>query len=294
MKKVSLNYPYPVLNDSNEDFIDCSFNISLGEASNIDDSFILPFSYTLTCPSIEKRIQSGKAKVVLYIESSETQYRTTKSFEATEKTINVTIEKSLLGNEIRVKGFVVSLEDIFPYMPEERNIELFGDVPFRVGKNEYLAISNDKYTIPVETYDPLADRPSIFSIRKSNSDEEIEIDYSQNKITIYINEELHALYKKYYEAPENRVILASFFATPALEDVLSMMKMSSPDDLEVEYGKLKWYQVIKSKLTEKKIDIFKEDSLVKIANTLLPHVFRSNVEEFGNMYDQYNSGGDLS
>ena len=294
MKKVSLNYPYPVLNDSNEDFIDCLFNITLGEANTIGNSFALPFSYTLVCPSIEKRIQSGKAKVVLYIESSETQYRRTESFESSEKTVNITIGKSVLGNEIRIKGFVVSLEEIFPYMPEERNIELFGDVPFRVGKNEYLAISNDKYTIPVETYDPLADRPSIFSIRKSNSDEEIEIDYSQNKITIYINEELHALYKKYYEAPENRVILASFFATPALEDVLSMMKMSSPEDLEIEYGKLKWYQVIKSKLAEKKIDLSKEDSLVKISNMLLPHVFRSNVEEFGNMYDQYNSGGDLS
>lgn len=291
MKKVSINYPFPVLNDSNDDFVEgCYFNIEMGEASEIEKQFVLPFEYKLNCSSLERMIENKKAAVVLQIESSETGYRKAEYFKGDTNRIDIHIDKNLLGSEIRVKGFIVSQEDIFPYEPDERNIELFGNVPFRVRKNDYLAVSNDKFSIPVDSYDPLADKPSIFSIRKSDRDEEIEIDYRQNKITILINKDLHALYKKYYDAPENRVILASFFAAPALEDTISMMKSCSCEELDQEYGKFKWYQVVKNKLNEQKIDINKEDSIIKIVNKLLPHIFKVNVETFGNMYDQYNSG----
>ena len=291
MRKISYNYPHPVLNDSNDDFDEnCSFNIDLENAYVYGEEFVLPFSYMLVCPSIENMIRNGDAVVVIQFESTETSFRDVVRFGATEKTVEYRIPRSSLGSETTVKGFVVSLKDVYPYQPPERNIDVFENIPFRIHKNDILAISNDKLSVPVETYDPLADRPSIFSIRKTDRDEEIEIDYRQQKITIWINKELHNVYSKYYKAPENRVLLSSFFAVPALEDVISMLKTYSKLERDQEFGKYKWYQVIKSRLSAEKIDLDKEDSIIKIADRLLPHVFKSNVEEFGNMYKQYNSG----
>lgn len=293
MRKVSYNYPYPVLNDSNDDFSEsCSFNIDLGSAYVYGEEFVLPFSYSLVCPSIEDMIRNGEAEAVIQLESPETSFRDVVRFGPSEKIMEYRTSRSNLGSETSAKGFVVSLKDIYLYQPPERNVEMFENVPFRIHRNDILAISNDKLSIPVESYDPLADRPSIFSIRKTDREEEIEIDYRQPKITIWINKELYNTYSEYYKAPENRVLLSSFFAVPALEDVISMLKMYSRQDRDQEFGKYKWYQVIKSRLSAENLDIDKEDSIIKIANRLLPHVFKSNVEEFGNMYKQYNSGED--
>lgn len=119
-------------------------------------------------------------------------------------------------------------------------------------------------------------------------EEEVEVDYHQQKITIWVNKDLHKVYSEYYQAAENRVILSSFFAVPALEDVLAMLKSyGSRQERDQEFGTYKWYQVIRSKLSENKIDLDKEDSVMKIANRLLPHVFKSNLEEFGNIYRQF-------
>ena len=293
MRKVSYNYPHPVLNDSNDDFDEnCSFNIDLRNAYVYGEEFVLPFSYTLVCPSIEDMIGSGEAEAVIQLESPETSFRDVVRFGTNEKSVEYRVPRNRLGTETVAKGFVVSMRDIYPYQPPERNVDVFENVPFRIHKNDILAISNDKLSVPVETYDPLADRPSIFSIRKTDRDEEIEIDYRQQKITIWINKALHAIYSEYYKAPENRVLLSSFFAVPALEDVISMLKTYSRQERDQEFGKYKWYQVIKSRLSSEKIDLDKEDSIIRIANKLLPHVFKSNVEEFGNMYKQYNSGED--
>ena len=75
------------------------------------------------------------------------------------------------------------------------------------------------------------------------------------------------------------MFLATLFAAPVLVDVLSYIKHADQDAID-SISHLKWYQVLTSRLIELKIDLSKEDSMTKIANVILPHIFKTNIEQF--------------
>lgn len=167
-------------------------------------------------------------------------------------------------------------------------------MPFSINKGDIIAIA-DGYTIPLENFDPLVDRPSIFSIRKQteNQNEEISVDMlTRDKITILLNEDTFTKYQVLYQASDVRSLLASMFAVPVLVDALSYIKNADPEEIEA-LQELKWYQVVDTKIKELHLDLSKEDSMTKIANTILPHVFRTNIESFTDVFKNLlPSGGD--
>ena len=159
-----------------------------------------------------------------------------------------------------------------------------------------MAISEDFYNIPLENYDPLADRPSIFSIRRQldHPNDEITVDFmSHHKITIFLNNDVYEKYSNLYEAPETRMFLASLFATPVLVDVLSYINHADQDMID-SIAHLKWYQVLNARLIELKIDLMSEDSMTKIANVVIPHIFKTNIEQFREVFKNLlpPTGGD--
>ncbi len=296
MRKTNINYPHPVLSAANEDYLDCNFNVKLVNDPVIEGEIItINVAYDLSCEGIKKLILSNDAKVIIYLESVEAEYRKIRSFNADETSLTITENKNMLSKAIQVRGYITSSKDINPFKLPEHNTDLFGGIPFSVKKGDILAISENFYNIPLENYDPLADRPSIFSIRRQTDrpKEEISIDFmSQGKITIYLNNDLYEKYNKIYEAPETRMFLASLFAAPVLVDVLSYIKNADQDALD-SISHLKWYQVLSSRLQELKIDLSKEDSMTKIANFVIPHIFKSNIEQFGDVFKELlPKGGD--
>lgn len=296
MRKTNINYPHPVLSAANEDYLDCSFNVKFVNDPVIEgETITINVAYDLNCEGLKKLILSNDAKVIIYLESVEAEYRKIRSFNADETSLTITENKNMLSKTIQVRGYITSSKDINPFKLQEHNMDLFGGIPFSVKKGDILAISENFYNIPLENYDPLADRPSIFSIRRQTDrpKEEISIDFmSQGKITIYLNNDLYEQYNKIYEAPETRMFLASLFAAPVLVDVLSYIKNADQDALD-SISHLKWYQVISSRLQELKIDLNIEDSMTKIANIVIPHIFKSNIEQFGDVFKELlPKGGD--
>lgn len=288
MKKTNINYPHPVLSVSNEDYINCAFDLEIINDPQVDGNIItLALSYTLSCPSLEALISSGDACAVVYVESPVAEYRKIFRFSATENELTVPIDKNLVNKKIEVRGHIIATKPLSPFKFPEHNKELLGDVPFNINPGEILAISDHFYNIPVDAYDPLADRPSIFSIRQQNDhpDEDISVDiFSDDKIRILLNRETYDKYRKLYEAPEVRTVLASMFAVPVLVDVLSYIKHAGVDELESVSTK-KWYSVILSRLSALNIDLSAESSMTKVANIVLPNVFKTSVESFTQVFD---------
>jgi hypothetical protein len=197
------------------------------------------------------------------------------------------IDKNLVNKKIEVRGHIIATKPLSPFKFPEHNKELLGEVPFNINPGEILAISDHFYNIPVDAYDPLADRPSIFSIRQQNDhpDEDISVDiFSDDKIRILLNRETYDKYRKLYEAPEVRTVLASMFVVPVLVDVLSYIKHAGVDELESVSTK-KWYSVILSRLSALNIDLAAESSMTKVANIVLPNVFKTSVESFTQVFD---------
>jgi hypothetical protein len=89
------------------------------------------------------------------------------------------------------------------------------------------------------------------------------------------------------------MFLASLFAAPVLVDVLSYIKHADQDMID-SIAHLKWYQVLNARLLELKIDLSAEDSMTKIANVIIPHIFKTNIEQFREVFKNLlpSTGGD--
>ncbi len=296
MKKTNINYPHPVLSGSNEDYLNCSFDIDLLSNPVIEgDVATFAISYDLSCPSLEEYISSKKAKVVVYLESVVAEFRAIRPFASTSRELTITLNKNDINQEVEMRGYVIAAEPLSPFKLPEHNKELLGDVPFSIRPGDILAVSDHFHNIPILDYDPLADRPSIFAVRQQfdHPEEDISVDFlSDHKIKILLNSETYEKYQNLYGAPELKTILASFFAAPVLVDVLSYIKHATEDELESVSGK-KWYTVIQARLAALKIDIQREDSLTKVANIILPHIFKNSIESLKQVFDEIiPRGGD--
>lgn len=293
MKVTNINYPHPVLDDSNSDYIDCSFDIAIEtDPTETESSIFIDISYSLKCEGLKKLIEAGKAKVAVYLDCSIAEFRRINSFPFSDTQMQITINKGDVNRSIQLKGFIIAHEAISSFVLPEHNKEIFANVPFSIRKGDILAISTHYYTIPLDSYDPLADRPSIFAIRKQieRSKEEIVADFSCQKIIIWLNADTHDKYSKLYEAPETRGFLSSFLVAPILVDALYYIKNMSNDD-RVDCETKKWYQVINKRLKDLKIDLSTEESMTKIANLILPRLFSSSIESMTNVFEALLKGG---
>lgn len=282
MRKSNINYPHPVLHIANEDYVDSEFSIELPVDPYIEGELAkIEIRYELKSNGLQEYINNSKANVVVYLESVEAEFRKIFYFSKDSNHLDIEINKNSLSKKLQIKAYIVASSTINPFVLPEHNQELFGGIPFSLNKGDILAI-DDGFSVPLENYDPLVDRPSIFSIRKQldNPKEEVSVDMlTRDKITILLNEETFAKYQKLYEAPDVRSLLASMFAVPVLVDALSYIKNADSDAIDA-LSEIKWYQVVTAKIKELKIDLSNEDSMTKIANLILPHVFKTNIETF--------------
>lgn len=286
MNKTNINYPHPVLSSTNEDYLNSSFDIIInGDPFVEGDDVVIDIAYELVCDGLKEFISLKNAMVAVYLDSSVAEYRRMQEFAFDKTQMQIHINKNDINRSLQIKGYIVAAKATNSFSLPEHNKEIFGTVPFTLRKGDILALATHSYNIPLDSYDPLADRPSIFAIRKQTErpKEEISADYSGAKITIWLNEETHKKYETLYKAPETRGFLSSFFAAPVLVDVLYFMKNMSEEERLVNETK-KWYQVIDHRLNELKINLTAEVSMTKVANLVLPHIFSSSIESMTNVF----------
>lgn len=280
MKKSNVNYPHPVLASSNEDYINCNFELTC-EYEVQGQEALIKLEYFLNCAGLKSLIDDKKAKILVYLESLVAEYRKTFDFVDDNKLI-IPLKRNEVNKNLQVRGYIVAIDHIPNFSLEEHNKDLFSNIPFDIRKGDVLAISDAFYNIPIDDYDPLANKQSIFAIHKDpDQKEEMLVDYIQDpkgKISIKLNEETYEKYCELYKAPDPRIILASLFAIPALIDALAYIKCATQDDLEGIENQ-KWYQVVSSKLKDEKIDLESEVSLSNVANRIMPRIFVSTVEK---------------
>lgn len=279
MTKTNINYPHPVLSAANDDYVNSKFDIELINDPTVKgENAVISIRYILDCDGLLEMLRQHKAEVVLFIESPISEYRKIERFpsDCMEKTI--LIKKDMLNKSVSLKGYIIACDELRCFSLPEHNKSYFGSVPFNIRKGDILGIASHQYNIPLQSYDPLADRPSIFCIRRQLKDpkEEVSADFSDDKISIFLNDDTYKKYQELYSAPDVRLVLASFFAAPVLVDVLHFMKHMNKEEQDV-YACKKWYQVITYRLKELKIDLDIEESLTKVANAILPHIFASSI-----------------
>lgn len=295
MRKSNVSRPLPYLKDDCDDYVDCSFSISdqndvFDSKQEVNGKFSITIKYHLKCQGLTEMIEKDEAKVVLYLESRMTNFRRACAFNSNSSEIVLDIHKNEVGDYIDIKPFIVSNVDKESFRLEVHN-KIFNNANLILKKGDYLGEAKGLRVL-LNKYDPLADKPSIFKIQVNyEMKKTFEVSWEEDYILIILNEKLHGLYNKISQEPNFRIILSSLFVTPALVDVLAMLKNATEDDLE-SYKDKKWYEVITARLKKLKIDIKDEYSMLQVANEVLPIIPTSisNIDYIVN--ELYNDKGD--
>ena len=280
MKLLDKNYPYPILIEGSNDYIESKFDLFIIDGPKEEaDHIVLEVEYNLESNGLKNMIELGSAKVVIQASCNETSYR--KCFVFKDKTLFIEIPKQYLGTKIEFSSYIVSTCDDNNFiLPEHNNV--FFDTPTSIRKGDRLAIG-DIISFKLEFYDPLRPIASVVKIKENQSKkcEPINIDLTNDKIVIYLNKELFDKYKQLRQYPDLRLYLSTNIVMPAIIEALAEMKNNY-------YGEQdkRWEMSIQKLLNSMKIDLQNTDlSLYSIANKIFKNGLYTSMKSLEKFYN---------
>lgn len=139
MKNKLYEYPHPVLNEYNNDFVESDFSIKITDHNDSGDTIRLYIEYELHSGGLEKLVDSGSAKTIVRLTCFRTSFRESFDFNQ-DRTVIIEISKKNIVDFIDVQGLIVATQNTTSYSLEEFNKEYFGSSSFILRKGDILAI----------------------------------------------------------------------------------------------------------------------------------------------------------
>lgn len=291
MVKSKLDYPHPVLMPDGDDYDKkCLFSASMQEGVQEEENYVMfGLEYNLQCDELEKLINEGKAKVVVYVESPNSSFRQMLSFPKNELDIKIEVKKDMVSRKITAKPYIIATENIDNFSSECFNSEYFENTSFDIRKGDILAIEK-QYDIVLDNIDMFRNCASVFSVRL---DEKVpygvKVDYNDHKINIMINRMDYEKYRDLREQQEFRCLLSSTLIFPALVEAIEAMKREKNGGEEGILEK-RWFLVLEKQLKRKNIVLGDTISSVQIANELLGDILKSSLMSLENIADIMKKG----
>lgn len=251
MKIMNRLFTYPVLNEFDNGYNDCVFNVEFGNEMIGIDTLRLKFNIGNTSQSLLQLIHDGKAEYLFHLENSSTAFRIAKKSIATREQIDIPISK--LNGTLETVVFVVAKEDLNDYYSEEFDPAYEG-TSFNISKGSILAYQNLN-DLEIEK-DPEDFRTfnSIFVIKKILSDVDLplNIKLEGDKIIIELSSSVYDNYIKCNGLLANKFLLNSLVILPTLIYVIEELRQE--DGVEM-YEKYKWFKSLEYSFSKRGIDL---------------------------------------
>lgn len=285
-------YPYPVLADYLDDYMNCSFDSEIAvtrEGYNI----VIDFSTELSCEDIKRLITEEKAKYVYHIECAQTGFRTVHSTSDLKSAYKIPDKK--INGKLQICPFIVASKDIEDYSSVDFHEDYNGE-KFNIEGGCVMAVGNMVTADIIKDTDDLANTPSVFSIVR-NADAECSqmlVDYSGRKIVIKLPLNDYYSYKTLSNNPIAHPMLNSLTVIPALTFVLSELKLLTIEERKENSDSL-WYKTVrKALLTKFNCDIESDDYLNENTIELAQKLINDPITEaFNLLTNSFNTtGGD--
>ncbi len=232
-------YPHPVLWDRVDDYKTSEFECDI-EMQREFRKFVLKIRFKLSNPELQKMIEVGLAEFVLHIESPASSYRILEK--TGEKEIRVILSDENLLGKISLCPFVVAKEELTDFYNSDWNDDYRG-MRFQISKGTVLAIAAQRsFTVDKEP-DDLSDLPSIFTIYKKETTEDMpaEVEIHSPKIRIGLNIKDYENYvPTKYGTQDSVNIVNAFLIYPALIFVFERLR----EGFE-EYEDYRWFKAIR-------------------------------------------------
>lgn len=235
--KNSRLYPYPVLSELLDDYVDNTFNVEVLISQEID-IFKFNVNVKLTNSDMLKIIETNKAKLYMHVECSTTKYRG--SFVIDQfNNYDITIDDSYLNGPVEVIFLIIASETMEQYTSSTLN-GYYSRQTYDISKFSTLGYTVSQIFTVNKMLDSNGEIPSIFLISQS-SENLMKIELNSNKIIILLPEKSYNAYEKMKNIHVK--IKQLFINVSTLVYVFDELKRGTAD-----YESYIWYIVIEKEL----------------------------------------------
>lgn len=249
-------YPYPVLANFNDDYVDSKFNIIV-IIQSFPNELIIQFKPELDNDGIKELIEKDMAYCCVHIECSLTSYR--KIVQVPLGGLEYSIPADNIEGPISFCPFIVANKEISNYTNIKLNKDYDG-ATFDLEKGNILAIGQEVQTRVEKENDDLANVPSIFAVTeiKDPQRKDIVIDNAGNKINIQLPTDTFFEFKVAMSSnPNSMSVLHSMIIIPALMKCFEDMK-SKPEEFYT-YEDRRWFRALKKAMKKINLELSEEN-----------------------------------
>lgn len=254
-------YPYPVLQEGTDDYINSSFTFNLIDLSQdnnfltMDSNLYLKIESQLDDLNLKEYLKKGDIELLAHVECSQTNYR--KIFLSNKLTFNIVIDPADVNGKISICLFLIAKRDIQNFSCINFNQDYMG-MNFFIEKGNIIAIGGQYNWMVAKKNQELGEVTSIFSICKNENDENIKgmnINLMNEKIIIDLPSEEYQNYQLNSHNLANMDVVNSFIIYPTLLYIFETLKKEETFEA---YEEFRWFNVIKAVLVSLKLDLTKE------------------------------------
>lgn len=245
MKISPRQFPHPVYSYFSDDLINCEYQVAV-DISATGSTYQFDVVARTSSKDLSALITSGKASYAIHIACSRTRYRDI--FRWNSDRYQFHVQSNLLDGKVEVSRFIIAIDDIADYKNTNFHPD-YGENSFMIKKGDILALNATITFDADKEVDPLRSIPSIFRIKVSKADnaQPLEVDYSSDKINIYLSEKNYRNFKMLKAVQNFQPVLSQMVVVPTLVSILERM-MKSDSNEALEYEDLRWYRVLVKKL----------------------------------------------
>jgi hypothetical protein len=226
MKLSHRSFPHPVV--GNEDDVEGAAFQAAISVENDRLNYYIKVNVQCSSSTITKLLKKGDVAYVMHVECGNTLYRSAMEF--TEDEHEFMIPGENLNSTVEVNVIAQAKKDISKYRVDKAHPD-YGDATFAVSAGDILAVS-EGFTFDADiNFDMLKSMSSIMQIRErdDSDDAPMEVDLSEEKITIYLS---HVDFENYKIIRVHQVLSASLIPTlvlPALVEALTALQGDHKD-----------------------------------------------------------------
>lgn len=232
MKLRSDLFPYPVLSNELDDYINSSFEVEINQEKISVNRIKLSFKFKLDNVELNSLIEEEKASFAIHIEGESSSYRKLAYLTKDEYKYSVELESKTTPKKLFVNFMVIAKEKIYNYSNKNFNKDYYGDdlVIEQIDKGSILA------------YDTMAELNIDFSnddngslksmIRVAEFDENYtEVDFDSDIIQINLPKKSYIAYVNLSNSSQERQkLLLVTIILPALTMAIEKIKYGEIDE----------------------------------------------------------------
>jgi len=253
------SYPYPVIRDFNDDYLDEKFTVNIKTILDIKH-VELSIDYNLSSMPVQREIKSGNATYLTVISCRDTFYHKVFTSDKSDKNL-ISISHELLSGKVMIESFVYVTKDTSiassSINKEYLSVNSGSISSFYYKKGNVIAQAQAfSFQIEVDLFKPLG---SIFSIEvdEKMSNGEWVVFSDSNIVTITVARDIKDLKDELSSDKEGQSIMLNTIYFAALMHLVQLIK---DDDSGAIIDHHTWAKIVDERITLKGINSDNEEA----------------------------------